>query len=328
MTVRTRTSPFTILPTRQVLTQRAPVTAPAKQACSACALRTQCWRGGDATLVALAVCRMQSGIDTSQSAARLIEVARPFIQKVVHQYFGKRAPEHVLSDLEGCVIEAARQYPIGHHGEPIWWILTGSMSALRLAALRLRSQIVREARQAHESGDLHAVDELASPQEPPVVQEDDDTELQSEAALAIVEDGRTLSVEEYRVLWFVFDRLPGVTLTDFGRRVKIGEPRVSRIYAIAVARVRHALGHTERYFRARGVELPEWARARRAAWAAHRPERRPLTADQRRDVARAVLDRGLSESETAWAFGVAPHVRERAARAARAAQHTHEHGDL
>lgn len=288
-----------MLPTREVLARPAP-----QQPCGLCPHRTVCWRTPQGTAIALSVCRIQSRIDVDQSTARLIEASWPTLVQIARTVDPTR-PLEIARDLAREVVEAAPSYIFGGGAEPIWWLLTNKRSAARLAASRMNRERQRERRRFLE---LDGADiPIAAP---PSDEAAEERVVLADAAWRVIEDGATLSTLEYRVLTYLVDHAGRHAIglqNELAVRMGVTRSRVTRLYHLAIVRVRHALGETATYFKARGVTLPSWTHGRRRAWAARvMPQPAMLTVAQRADFVAITQRVRLTEAEIAWGFGLGP----------------------
>lgn len=273
------------------------------QDCSTCRNVAQCWRPGlepAATASNLYVCRIQRGIDRDKNAAAFLSLMHPKIRRVA-TWVRRRTGldrEEIIADIESVVIESLlEQYVMGELVPPIVWLFHERLGAVRHWAVRT----VYEAKQRnsiHRSYDddstvsQHAGEPIADLEmrvthlnrgstrgfihSPPPIQDhvdespSDAVREQCQRALAILEDGVTLPVAEYRVLAFCLRHARGTSRsTDWlhqhmAQAFGMSRKDVSRLYGMAYRRLLDAMGLRDSYLKARGLKPPKTRRVDRS----------------------------------------------------------------
>lgn len=294
------------------------------QDCSTCPNLTQCWTpkgkkplAEDAVVTNLLVCRIQRNIDRNRSMKLLLEVLSPKIRKTA-RYVAKKTHSDaadVAREVEGVVAESILKYKMGHAAPPVVWLFNTRYGSVRHWVLQTLERTRRERRLYSYDMDVRLDFEervkilnqlatnnrirswswsaaMASPLSFPS-EANDQSELHLRA-LETVEDGRTLTTVEYRILKFCLRHAHGaVRLTDWlhqylAEQMGISRKDVSRHYGLACRKLIDAVGLRELYFRARGVDI--------------RRRREVPTAEDVHAALRA-LDR-VTVLDVAWMLGV------------------------
>lgn len=293
------------------------------QDCSTCMNIANCWQPrrvklspGD-VVTNLLVCRIQRNIDRDKSCRMFLALVRPKVRKMAMWVAGATGAsvDEVVTDMESVVVESVlAHYVMGELVPPLVWLFHPRHGAIRHWAVRTVERATREREQSfvYEPADLEqsvatlnrratgirSAPALPVPDEPVDLDEAD----RYRKALAVVDDGVTLTAVEHRVMKFCLANARGnERMTDWLHQrmaLALGMQRkdVSRIYAIASRKIVEAVGLRERFLRARGIVAPK-CRTDRS---------RPLTADE----VIAALDmletsRGRATIlDVAWALGI------------------------
>lgn len=261
----------------------------------------------------LLVCRLKRGINRDRTTRVLLGLLRPKLRKTARWVATRTRGrvEEVVRDLESVAIESLlADYVMGELAPPLVWLFHEKHGGVRHWAVRTVGRLHRERElnlsygtigddasslRQYESGSstvdletrLTHLNKVAtdgrvhSAPPPPVDLPSDEAEIMSsvhvEAALEVIEDGKTLTAVEYRVLKFCLLNARGsVRMTDWlhqylAKTMDVPRKDISRIYGVAYRKLIEAVGLRGQYLRARGIEMPKARRVERT---------KALTADE------------------------------------------------
>jgi len=203
---------------------------------------------------------MQRGIDVNRSTKLFLKLIEPKLKKLAYH-----AHEKMGLDYKTCVLHLGSlaaenilyKYVIGDVIPPIVWLFhprTGHiMSQIEIESRK------RAARQRTSSG----VDVATLPQDIPE-DDDGDSDFDDEvvALRRVLEDGRTLTTTEYRVLKFCLSNAREHTKhkeslhQHLAQCLEARRNFISRTYGIAYRKIIKAAGLHERFLSAKGVRTP------------------------------------------------------------------------
>jgi len=216
------------------------------QDCGGCANLPNCYAPGikeEHIITNLLVCRIKRGIEVNRSAKLFLQMVRPILKK-----FAKRAIagtnidiETALADLESQTIEYLQHYYVmGEIAYPLHYLFGQPNGVIR----HFSNNYARKTRRYEET---HVLSDTSEPeagsaweaQQPsPDEQEELETEV-TRAARAVIDDGMTLTLPEYRVLKFCLTNameakrpLNGLHVY-LARNMGVVRARVTRIFADA-----------------------------------------------------------------------------------------------
>lgn len=191
------------------------------QDCSTCRNQHNCWatQDIDGRMLNMLVCRLQRGIDRNKTAKSILVMLRPKLRKISHWVSSRtNTPrEEVLREVESRVIEQLlTTYIVGELVPPVVWLFHQKYGGIRHWAMQVVGRAARErsiylsydARNEEEFEDkvqgLNVVSTDGWVRSTSATPEpyDADVDVQIAHAITLIDDGRTLSTAEYRVLRF------------------------------------------------------------------------------------------------------------------------------
>ena len=229
------------------------VTEP-KQDCGGCRNKPQCWMPGiteELVLTNLLVCRIKRGVEVDKSTELFLKMVRPALRN-----FAKSAirgvnidPDVALKDFESKTIEYLQtKYVMTDRAYPLHFLFGKHKGWIRKYALNYATK-TREFEETHylqkddftNEGEFVGTSELEAAyyvDQP----EEEETDL-TRMARQVIDDGLTLSLQEYRVMKFCMQNAHDAKRPLNGLHVYLarvtGMPRakVTKIYADAQKKV-------------------------------------------------------------------------------------------
>lgn len=301
------------------------------QDCSTCRCMALCWKPRKKTIETrtvvanLLVCRILRGIDRDRSTKLFLALIRPKLRRVAEWVSDQtgRPRRELIPEMESVAIENLLTcYHMGEVVPPLVWLFNGRFGAVRHWAHQMVRRMRRVRRRDWSLTFVDGCDDLeealtllnrratghrirGGPLLPARTSDelpDPEREERVRRALAAVEDGRTLTALEYRVMRFCLDHARGARGTDWLHRhlagvLGVARKDVSRIFAIASRKLVEAAGLRRAYLSARGISAPKRRRV---------DQTRPLTAEE---VITALEMLGGSRGratklDIAWACGI------------------------
>ena len=253
------------------------------QDCSRCRCLDECWTKNsprdDAITVNLLVCRIQRGIAREASTRLLLGLLRPKLRKIARDVSRRvRVPfEEAYADAsQVLVVSVMTRYVFGEHAPALVYLFDARYGALtRWAYHQARAATLSRSRfvsyggtlsEREEGGDFErrlrflnaaVTDQQVQSGPPvPVVDADEASDTDQLARLTeTIEDGRTLSVREYRVLRFcLVNAEAGGALKEYlAARLGVARSVVTRLYGLAFRRLVDGAGLRGQYLAARDM---------------------------------------------------------------------------
>lgn len=306
-------------PLRPPQAVRAPtVTVGAEQDCAHCRGLRTCWDSRltpKGIVVNLLVCRLKRGIAKEKSTGTLLTLIQPKIRMIARRI---QSPNDLASrqdlerDIQSVIVESLlTKYILGDYIHPLRWLFSQPHGAVTRWAARYAKRQRREANAVVRYGTdtdfdstLIALNYLASDRRilsgpatrvRDVLEYDPQLEEHARAArvAAVVDDGHTLTTDEYRVLSFC---LTNTGLLEDGLHrllaVRMGVSRqvVTKLFSTAVHRALDASGDAGAYWRAKRLTPPR--------------KRGDVTPAEVADLVRLRQTRQIPFAELAWMYGV------------------------
>lgn len=338
---------------------RLPVLATVRpqQDCTACALQAVCWRPTEprVRVINLLVCRLERGIAVDGTMRTLLELLHKRLVRLAlwvvrrARGYARLDAVEVRQDLESAVFTGLRtSYVMGEGVGPLRWLFgrTGCVRREAHHILRRAKQDARVLRYGSTScsaqptgGRTQAAVDLESEvaflnafatdnrirTPPPALEPYTPTQPEAQAeyiqhALEVVDDGVTLTLEEYRVLRFCLAHASKTRRTPVeGLLVRYSEvvglrlQCVQETYTLATRHLADAVGLGEVVQQTRHVgHVDESVRRRRAAFRAQAPVNSTAGLRLSREEILAIVLPGEAPTPTvvdlAWALGVTPRV--------------------
>jgi hypothetical protein len=319
------------------------MTLESKQDCARCRSLSTCWKpelSEKQIVVNLLVCRMQRGVARESSTKLLLNMVRPKIQKTARRMRPLRHVEplaDMMRDLETeAVVALLSDYRMGEATHPLRWLFGQPHGAIARYAQqevqrtqRKRGRMFSYGSVSGEANDASFDDRLRRlnhvitggkmntlPAETSVLPDEYDPlaeiRLLTQDVLAVVDDGVTLPLDEYRIFRFCLTnaredvRVPTSRLhADLAQRFRMPRKTISYLYGRAYRRVLEVVGQVEAHLRRRGLPLPKSAARRRQNVRLHRFETIPLSSEEIAEIVRIrKTNSRISVPDLAFAFGV------------------------
>lgn len=252
-----------------------------RQDCSTCRNLAGCWtpRGKralpeTAVIENLLVCRLKRRIDRERSTRLLLKVLNPEIKRTARSVTARTNLHFtdVVRDLEStAILSLTERYEMGEAAPPRVWLFNPKYGALRHAARQMVDAEIRlaETQLSYSDAEDEFEDALTrlnavategkvrtTPSMPPPSLEEHEVNHRFAEALAVAEDGRTLSTNEYRVFAFVLaSGGRGAAQRFLAGMLNIARQDVTRVYGLAYRRVLEAAGLRTDYLKARGIDV-------------------------------------------------------------------------
>lgn len=315
-----------------------------QQDCARCRLLQTCWDPQlkpDGVVINLLVCRLKLGLDREQTARTLLELIKPKVRRVARWTRRKiGSSEMTLRDyvavIQSVAIESLSvHYVLGSHMHPMLWLFVRPFGAVTLWAQqhirtvrRDRSRVIHLESMSRSGLDdidekIRRANSLATNRQvqagpPGVVFEpiEFDARFQDRARaahiLTVLDDGVSLSVDEYRVLAFCLSNAhAGRHATDglhlaLANVMKVPRSRITRIYGVGLRKLLDASGEAARFLRARGIETQAVTSQRRRVRTL-RNGRDELSAEEVIEVLALRAKGGVSIQDLVWIYGVTEH---------------------
>lgn len=319
-----------------------------RQDCSRCRHIHTCWSSSNDNhiILNLLVCRVQRDIERDRSMSLFLRMVHPKLLKVSQRLVeklgshGQASVGEILGELQSHIAEVLlTQYDVGDFGHPMHYLFDRKTGVVTNWAREYR----RKHRQFYgthmlygddtDTGEIEAqIGKLnrsatngrvqSSPFNPAWPKQTKPTPHQQtiKNALTIVDDGMSLSLNEYRVMRFCLTH----AREDGSRRIIGGLHRylsdamdtsrdiVSRHFQQAERRIIDAVGQTNLILKQRGVDVRSIPRYRKK-----RIRRvRGLTGSASRLTVQEIIDamafveqnKGAALADIAWAWGVSPNT--------------------
>lgn len=237
------------------------------QDCSICRNQRNCWAPKikeEHILTNLLVCRIKRGIDVNRSSVMFLQLVRPKLKtysKRIQQ--SARIDRHeVMTDLESATIETIHKlYVLGGVGFPLHFLFSPKMGHIRFFAINYVKKL-RKFGDFHSFGDEVSVgsegtqvEDMSWNNSPGLVSkswnshydprdETDETDIYTQRVRAIVDDGLTLNLSEYKTLKFCLDNagkgkkpFNGLHLY-LAKQMNVNRARISVVSSEAIEKVK------------------------------------------------------------------------------------------
>lgn len=328
----------TTTPTATSTGTRLPVLQPkAVQDCSSCRLLTTCWRPTNTPQIqaaSLLACRFERGIEPDRTMRLFLALCDKRLTRFA-KWVARRTRQDVSEirhDLINAMYDGLRAYVIGERYTPIQWLF-GPKGAVRHAALNLIRQSVRSRSTLSYGGtadasagksfegrlarlNAHATSHRVAALPMETVASEHDAVDPSAAATAmaswvqeVVEDGVTLTLEQYRVVRFCMQwtdpsRACVVqgALAQYARLRGVTKSYVQQVYTEAKHRLADAIGVGDTLLRRQGLDALRRAARQRTS---ERQRRRALLPEDIADIGRHPH---VPAVDLAWALGLSERV--------------------
>lgn len=225
---------------------RLPVVQEARQDCSSCRNRGNCWAPNikeEHIMTNLLVCRIKRGIEVNRSSKMLLTMLRPKLRTLAR--FALRGTnitmDVIMADLESATIEALmKNYVMGEIAYPLHYLFGHPNGVIRHYANNYGKK-ARKYQEAHYlvASALDLIDAQTSLTYNGELQGND----KATRAREVIEDGMTLSAVEYRVIKFCLDNateakrpLNGLHV-HLARTMGVIRARVTKVYSDATKKV-------------------------------------------------------------------------------------------
>jgi len=291
------------------------VSVPA-QPCSKCTLADACFNKRlkeDAIVINILTCRLEMGIDRNGTTKAILHLIRPKLQKVVSKVVRttKENLSDALTEAESIAIVTLMSYSMGQKSHPLRWLFShqnGAVSRWAWNKVRVHRRLRRRELKSVPNKVIlpRSVQQMSEQYE----EYDVDYEFKQKRDLALeaVEDGHTLSLEEYRVMRFCLSN-NGKSIRlhkDLSEQWGLSRSRISTLYSSATRRVLDAAGLAPSFLASRGIRVPrsKAANKRRRVMRARQELEEGLNEEEAKELL-AQLELGTATAmDLAWAYGV------------------------
>jgi hypothetical protein len=216
-----------------------------QQDCGTCRNQPNCWASSikeEHVITNLLVCRIKRGIDVNRTTRLLLQMLRPKLKLFArHAIQGTRIDlETALADMESFTIEQIQQhYIMGEIAYPLHWLFDFARGHVYFYAHNYAKK-GRKYEETHSFQSNWATEHSETIDDAPLpLAEDEETTQSTRDARAIVDDGLTLTLPEYRVLKFCLTNaldakrpLNGLHI-HLARSMGLVRARVTKIYSDA-----------------------------------------------------------------------------------------------
>ena len=215
---------------------------PSQQDCSTCRNQKNCWDThkirNEHIIINLLVCRLKRGIEVNRSTKLLLQMLRPELKNLTQWAIrGTNIDAGMaLADLESYTIELIlKKYVMGGVAYPLHWLFGRPHGYINLYANNYAKKTRQyESMQLLSGRNEEDEDDSSEPFYDPR-DEEEDTTKSTRVARDIIDDGITLTLQEYRILKFCLSNasdakrpLSGLHVY-LGQKTGLGRAKVTRI---------------------------------------------------------------------------------------------------